>query len=143
LLEPHRNFHREGPITLLNVQNQKKTNGFMFLFNDLLVLAKRGLLQGFQLESKLSLVSTTFVASSFHGTGLCERERFVISKGLELTCDDRSYVLLFKSASERDEWMELIMSCKNSLMSKTNKRAKWYLGNKKSTRDTNSRRSSF
>lgn len=136
LIEPGRSFIREGQATLIN--NQNRANRQLFLFNDMLIIAKRGLLQqSYQQEEKIVLVSAGIATSSFH---VC---------GIEISFGVRTIILLWKSNTEKEVWLEDLINLKNneilghveSLNSKTPKIARQQSSAKLSR--TDSRRSSF
>jgi len=73
LLEPSRQFIREGDVTLSWINQNKKVNGHLFLFNDLLLLSRKSMLgQGYTLDEQIPLVNVVladFDAMSFQING--------------------------------------------------------------------------
>jgi hypothetical protein len=60
LLAPARFFLREGPVVIVNVVANKRANGYMFLFNDMMLLSRRAMLyNNLILDAQIYLVSAT------------------------------------------------------------------------------------
>jgi len=93
LLEPSRVFLREGASSLLS---SKKKAVHLFLFNDLLLIAKKGSGESHTLEDRLSLVSATVSQPSEFGSTL------------DITTSTSKCTLIFSTTEERNSWSKQI-----------------------------------
>lgn len=75
-MEPSRVFIREGTATIVT-PSQKRFNGTVFLFNDVVVLAKKGFIgigDKYSIEERIPLLNSNLVFGTGHGyVIICQR----------------------------------------------------------------------
>jgi len=134
LLTPHRSYVRDAPITRQNASKRKKKPGFLFLFNDLVILAKSNSLlsqinvmnvkgfanltsslptgpETFKVIEEISLVNAIVIS-------LSETQE---KSAFSITGVKKNYIIMCKSAEEKSSWLQGLNTAKQDIQKRDEK----------------------